>query len=41
MLPAFYLHHNTSGDMLRMLYFEDRWRFIYTDLFDGTQEAQR
>jgi hypothetical protein len=28
-LPAFYLHHNTSGDMLRMLYFEDRWRFIY------------
>jgi hypothetical protein len=23
-------------DELRMLYFEDRWRFIYTDLFDGS-----
>jgi hypothetical protein len=22
-------------DELRMLYFEERWRFIYTDLFDG------
>ena len=23
-------------DELRMLYFEERWRFIYTDLFDGS-----
>ena len=23
-------------DELRLLYFEDRWRFIYTDLFDGS-----
>jgi hypothetical protein len=23
-------------DELRMLYFEQRWRFIYTDLFDGS-----
>ena len=26
-------------DELRMLYFEDRWRFIYTDLFDGSSSA--
>jgi hypothetical protein len=24
-------------DELRMLYFEERWRFIYTDLFDGAE----
>jgi hypothetical protein len=23
-------------DELRLLYFEERWRFIYTDLFDGS-----
>lgn len=28
-------------DELRMLYFEDRWRFIYTDLFDGSSGAER
>jgi hypothetical protein len=26
-------------DELRMLYFEGRWRFIYTDLFDGPAQA--
>jgi hypothetical protein len=26
-------------DELRMLYFEERWRFIYTDLFDGSRVA--
>jgi hypothetical protein len=26
-------------DELRMLYFERRWRFIYTDLFDGSPSA--
>jgi hypothetical protein len=30
----------TAGvDELRMLYFEERWRFIYTDLFDGSPTA--
>jgi hypothetical protein len=28
-------------DELRMLYFEERWRFIYTDLFDGSTSAQQ
>jgi hypothetical protein len=27
-------------DELRMLYFEQRWRFIYTDLFDGSPSAE-
>jgi hypothetical protein len=27
-------------DELRMLYFEERWRFIYTDMFDGSAEAK-
>jgi hypothetical protein len=27
-------------DELRMLYFEERWRFIYTDLFDGSAGAE-
>jgi hypothetical protein len=27
-------------DELRMLYFEERWRFIYTDLFDGSPKAE-
>jgi hypothetical protein len=28
---------SSSGvDEFRMLYFEKRWRFIYTDLFQGT-----
>lgn len=27
-------------DELRMLYFEERWRFIYTDLFDGSPSAE-
>ena len=27
-------------DELRMLYFEERWRFIYTDMFDGSSEAK-
>jgi len=32
----------TAGvDELRMLYFEERWRFIYTDLFDGSPSAER
>lgn len=31
----------TAGvDELRMLYFEDRWRFIYTDLFDGSPSVE-
>jgi hypothetical protein len=28
-------------DELRMLYFEERWRFIYTDLFDGSPSAEQ
>ena len=28
-------------DELRMLYFEERWRFIYTDLFDGSPSAPK
>jgi hypothetical protein len=24
-----------------MLYFEDRWRFIYTDLFDASSPSSR
>ena len=28
-------------DELRMLYFEDRWRFIYTDLFDGSPSVEQ
>jgi len=24
-----------------MLYFEDRWRFIYTDLFDGSPSVEQ
>jgi hypothetical protein len=28
-------------DELRMLYFEDRWRFIYTDLFDGSSSVEQ
>ena len=28
-------------DELRMLYFEDRWRFIYTDLFDGSPGGEQ
>jgi hypothetical protein len=32
---------NLAGvDELRLLYFEARWRFIYTDLFDGTSQAE-
>jgi hypothetical protein len=32
----------TAGvDELRMLYFEERWRFIYTDLFDGSPTAEQ
>lgn len=27
-------------DELRLLYFEQRWRFIYTDLFDGSTSAE-
>ena len=27
-------------DELRMLYFEERWRFIYTDLFDGSPSGE-
>jgi hypothetical protein len=27
-------------DELGMLYFEERWRFIYTDLFDGSAGTQ-
>jgi hypothetical protein len=27
-------------DELRMLYFEERWRFIYTDMFDGASSAK-
>ena len=31
---------STAGvDELRMLYFEGRWRFIYTELFDGSPTA--
>ncbi len=30
----------TAGvDEFRMLYFEERWRFIYTDLFSGSPTA--
>ena len=28
-------------DELRMLYFEERWRFIYTDLFDGSPGGEQ
>jgi hypothetical protein len=28
-------------DELRMLYFEERWRFIYTDLFDGSPKGEQ
>jgi hypothetical protein len=28
-------------DEFRVLYFEERWRFIYTDLFEATPEAPR
>jgi hypothetical protein len=28
-------------DEFRMLYFEGRWRFIYTDLFEGTSPPER
>jgi hypothetical protein len=28
-------------DELRMLYFEERWRFIYTDLFDGAPRGEQ
>jgi hypothetical protein len=28
-------------DELRMLYFEERWRFIYTDLFDGSPRGEQ
>jgi len=28
-------------DEFRLLYFEERWRFIYTDLFDGTSQLPR
>ena len=28
-------------DELRLLYFEDRWRFIYTDLFEGSATSGR
>jgi hypothetical protein len=32
----------TAGiDELRMLYFEERWRFIYTDLFEGSPTAEQ
>ena len=32
----------TAGvDELRMLYFEERWRFIYTDLFDRSPTAEQ
>lgn len=30
-----------GADELRMLYFEDRWRFIYTDLFDGSSSPEQ
>jgi hypothetical protein len=33
---------NLAGvDELRLLYFEQRWRFIYTDLFDSTSQGGR
>jgi len=33
---------NLAGvDELRLLYFEQRWRFIYTDLFDSASEGGR
>jgi hypothetical protein len=33
---------NSAGvDELRLLYFEERWRFIYTDLFEGSSTAER
>jgi len=28
-------------DEFRLLYFEERWRLIYTDLFDGTSQLPR
>jgi hypothetical protein len=28
-------------DELRLLYFEERWRFIYTDLFDGAPNGEQ
>jgi hypothetical protein len=28
-------------DELRLLYFEERWRFIYTDLFEGSPTTER
>jgi hypothetical protein len=28
-------------DELRLLYFEERWRFIYTDLFDGSPSGDQ
>jgi hypothetical protein len=28
-------------DELRLLYFEERWRFIYTDLFDGGASGEQ
>jgi hypothetical protein len=28
-------------DEFRMLYFEERWRFIYTDLFEGPQTPEQ
>lgn len=32
----------SSGvDEFRMLYFEERWRFIYTDLFEGPPTSER
>jgi hypothetical protein len=30
-----------GGDEFRMLYFEERWRFIYTDLFEAPPGAPR
>jgi hypothetical protein len=26
---------SAGGDEFRLLYFEERWRFIYTDLFEA------
>ena len=34
-------HGGAAGvDELRMLYFEERWRFIYTDLFEGPPTSE-
>jgi len=32
---------SAGADEFRMLYFEERWRFIYTDLFEAPQPSER